>query len=129
MPICLKGVRQNNLKNISLEIPKKEFVVVTGISGSGKSTLAFDVIYAESQREFLESMSTYSRVALPRFQHPDLDEVSGLPPAVVIDQKQISGNPRSTVGTVSEVYAYLRLLFSRFGTPSLSVWLCAEFYF
>lgn len=120
MNIIIKNVCQNNLKNVTIDIPKRKFVVVTGISGSGKSSLVFDVIYAESQRMLLETMSTFSRISMPRFQRPKFENASGLSPAVIIDQKQLSNNPRSTVGTSTEIYSYLRLLFSRFGEPKLS---------
>jgi excinuclease UvrABC ATPase subunit len=120
MDIILEGVNQNNLKNISVKIPKNQLVVFTGISGSGKSTVVFDVIYAEAQRQYLESVSTFSRISLPRFGRPDFSNISGLSPAIVINQKQMSSNPRSTVGTITEIYSYLRLLYSRFGTPRLN---------
>lgn len=120
MDIILEGVRQNNLKNVTVEIPKNKITVVTGVSGSGKSSLVFDVIYSEAQRQLLESMSTFSRISIPRFSQPDADRIQGLAPAFLIEQKQISNNPRSTVGTFYEVYSYLRLLYSRFGSPSLN---------
>ncbi|MCD8204542.1 MAG: excinuclease ABC subunit UvrA [Coprobacillus sp.] len=115
--IVIKGARENNLKNISLEIPKNELVVFTGLSGSGKTTLAFDTIFAEGQRRFVESMSSYARQFLGNFEKPDVDSIEGLSPAISIDQKTVSHNPRSTVGTVTEIYDYLRLLFARVGTP------------
>jgi len=114
------GARQNNLQNISLEIPSNEFVVITGVSGSGKSSLAFDTIFAEAQREFLDSMSSYARRSIPRISKADVDTIEGLTPSVVIDQHPLGRNPRSTVGTVTEIYTYLRLLYSRLGQPILS---------
>ena len=115
--IYIKGARENNLKNIDLEIPRDKLVVFTGLSGSGKSSLAFDTIYAEGQRRYVESLSSYARQFLGQMDKPDLDSIDGLSPAVSIDQKTTSKNPRSTVGTVTEIYDYLRLLFARVGTP------------
>jgi len=115
--IVIKGARQHNLKNIDLEIPKGRLVVLTGISGSGKSSLAFDTIYAEGQRRYVESLSAYARQFLERMDKPDVDLIEGLSPAIAIEQKGISRNPRSTVGTVTEIYDYLRLLFARVGHP------------
>jgi excinuclease ABC subunit A len=115
--IVIKGARQHNLKNIDLEIPKGRLVVLTGVSGSGKSSLAFDTIYAEGQRRYVESLSAYARQFLERMDKPDVDLIEGLSPAIAIEQKGISRNPRSTVGTVTEIYDYLRLLFARVGHP------------
>ena len=115
--IIIKGARENNLKNISLEIPKNKIVVITGVSGSGKSTLAFETIYAEGQRKYVESLSAYARQFLQMMDKPDLDRIDGLSPAIAIDQKTVSKNPRSTVGTVTEIYDYLRLLYARIGVP------------
>ncbi|GHQ18664.1 UvrABC system protein A [Helicobacter pylori] len=113
--IIIQGARENNLKNIFLEIPKNQFVVFTGLSGSGKSTLAFDTLYAEGQRRYLESLSSYARQFLDKVGKPNVDKIEGLTPAIAIDQKTTSKNPRSTVGTITEVYDYLRLLFARIG--------------
>ncbi len=115
--IVIKGARENNLKNINLEIPKDKFVVVTGVSGSGKSSLAFDTIYAEGQRRYVESLSAYARQFLGNTEKPDVDSIDGLSPAISIDQKTTNKNPRSTVGTVTEIYDYLRLLYARAGIP------------
>src|SRR3974390_3197792 len=115
--IIIKGAREHNLKNIDLEIPKNKLVVFTGLSGSGKSSFAFDTIYAEGQRRYVESLSSYARQFLGVMQKPDVDSIDGLSPAVSIDQKATSHNPRSTVGTVTEIYDYLRLLFARIGIP------------
>ena len=115
--IIIRGARQHNLKNIDVELPRNRFVVVTGLSGSGKSTLAFDTLYAEGQRRYVESLSTYARQFLERLEKPDVDMIEGLSPAIAIEQKTASHNPRSTVGTVTEIYDYLRLLFARAGTP------------
>ena len=115
--IIIKGAREHNLKNISLEIPREKMIVFTGLSGSGKSSLAFDTIFAEGQRRYLESLSTYARQFLGGMQKPDVDEIEGLSPAIAIDQKSQSHNPRSTVATVTEIYDYLRLLYSRIGVP------------
>ena len=115
--IIIRGARQHNLKNISLELPRNKLVVITGLSGSGKSTLAFDTLYAEGQRRYVESLSTYARQFLERMEKPDVEMIEGLSPAIAIEQKTASHNPRSTVGTVTEIYDYLRLLFARIGTP------------
>ena len=115
--ITIKGAREHNLKNVSLEIPRNELVVFTGVSGSGKSSLAFDTIFAEGQRRYIESLSTYARQFLGQMDKPDVDYIDGLTPAISIDQKSTSNNPRSTVGTVTEIYDYLRLLYARVGTP------------
>ena len=115
--IIIKGAREHNLKNIDLEIPKNKLVTITGLSGSGKSTLAFDTLYAEGQRRYVESLSTYARQFLGQMEKPDVDFIEGLSPAISIEQKTASHNPRSTVGTVTEIYDYLRLLFARVGTP------------
>ena len=115
--IIIRGARQHNLKNINLELPRNKLIIITGLSGSGKSTLAFDTLYAEGQRRYVESLSTYARQFLERMEKPDVDLIEGLSPAIAIDQKTASHNPRSTVGTVTEIYDYLRLLFARVGTP------------
>src|SRR3989338_8253883 len=115
--IKIRGARQHNLKNVSLDIPKNKFVVFTGVSGSGKSSLAFDTIYAEGQRRYVESLSTYARQFLGIMEKPDVDTIEGLSPAISIDQKTTSRNTRSTVGTVTEIYDYLRLLYARVGRP------------
>ncbi len=115
--IVIKGAREHNLKNISLEIPRNRLVVITGLSGSGKSTLAFDTIFAEGQRRYVESLSAYARQFLEQMEKPDVDYIEGLSPAISIEQKATSRNPRSTVGTVTEIYDYLRVLFARVGTP------------
>jgi len=115
--IFVKGARTNNLKNIDVEIPRDKLVVVTGLSGSGKSSLAFDTIYAEGQRRYVESLSSYARQFLGQMEKPDVDYIDGLSPAISIDQKTTSHNPRSTVGTVTEIYDYLRLLWARIGIP------------
>ena len=115
--IVIKGARQNNLKNIDLEIPRDRLIVFTGLSGSGKTSLAFDTIYADGQRRYVESLSSYARMFLGQAEKPDVDEISGLSPAISIDQKTTSKNPRSTVGTVTEIYDYLRLLYARVGIP------------
>ena len=108
--IVIKGARVNNLKNISLTMPRDKFIVITGLSGSGKSSLAFDTLYAEGHRRFVESLSSYARQFLGQLDKPDVDYIEGLSPAISIDQKTTSRNPRSTVGTVTEIYDYLRLL-------------------
>ncbi|MEO1938790.1 MAG: excinuclease ABC subunit A, partial [Sulfurimonas sp.] len=113
--IKITGARENNLKNIDLTIPKNELIVMTGLSGSGKSTLAFDTLYAEGQRRYMESLSSYARQFLDRVGKPDVDKIEGLTPAIAIDQKTTSKNPRSTVGTITEIYDYLRLLYARVG--------------
>jgi excinuclease ABC subunit A len=115
--IIIKGAREHNLKNINVEIPRDKFIVITGISGSGKSTLAFDTLYAEGQRRYVESLSSYARQFLGLMHKPDVDSIDGLSPAISIEQKTTSKNPRSTVGTITEIYDYLRLLFARIGTP------------
>ena len=114
--IVIKGARENNLKNVSLELPKNKLIVMTGVSGSGKSSLAFDTIYAEGERRYMESLSAYARQFLGNSEKPDVDSIEGLSPAISIDQKTTSKNPRSTVGTVTEIYDYLRLLYARVGT-------------
>ena len=115
--IFIKGAREHNLKNIDIAIPRDKLVVFTGLSGSGKSSLAFDTIYAEGQRRYVESLSSYARQFLGQMEKPDVDYIDGLSPAISIDQKTTSKNPRSTVGTVTEIYDYLRLLWARIGTP------------
>src|SRR6187401_1829023 len=111
--IVIQGARAHNLKNISLEIPRNKLVVLTGLSGSGKSSLAFDTLYAEGQRRYVESLSAYARQFLEMMDKPDVDYITGLSPAISIQQKTTSKNPRSTVGTVTEIYDYLRLLYAR----------------
>ncbi len=125
--IIVKGAREHNLKNIDVIIPRDKLVVITGVSGSGKSSLAFDTIYAEGQRRYVESLSAYARQFLGRMEKPDVDYVEGLSPAISIDQKGPSKNPRSTVGTVTEIYDYLRLLFARVGHPHCPQ--CGPIYF
>ena len=115
--IVIKGAREHNLKNIDLTLPRNRLIVITGLSGSGKSSLAFDTIYAEGQRRYVESLSSYARQFLGQMEKPDVDYIEGLSPAISIDQKSTSRNPRSTVGTVTEIYDYLRLLFARIGHP------------
>mgnify|MGYP000721148683 CR=1 FL=1 len=115
--ISVRGARTHNLKNIDLDIPRNQLVVITGLSGSGKSSLAFDTLYAEGQRRYVESLSTYARQFLQLMDKPDVDMIEGLSPAISIEQKATSHNPRSTVGTVTEIHDYLRLLFARAGTP------------
>src|SRR5574344_429690 len=115
--IKIRGANEHNLKNLSVDIPRNEFVVLTGLSGSGKSSLAFDTIYAEGQRRYMESLSSYARMFLGQMEKPDVESSEGLPPAISIDQKSTNRNPRSTVGTVTEVYDYLRLLYARIGIP------------
>ena len=115
--ITIKGARENNLKNVNVTIPKESLVVFTGLSGSGKSTLAFDTLFAEGQRRYMESLSSYARQFLGNYEKPDVDVIEGLSPSIAIDQKSVSHNPRSTVGTVTEIYDYLRLLFGRVGVP------------
>lgn len=115
--IIIKGAREHNLKNIDLEIPREKLIVFTGLSGSGKSSLAFDTIYADGQRRYIESLSSYARQFLGQMEKPDVDSIEGLSPAISIDQKTTSKNPRSTVGTVTEIYDYLRLLYARIGIP------------
>ena len=139
--IVIKGARANNLKNIDVEIPRDKLVVFTGLSGSGKSSLAFDTLYAEGQRRYVESLSSYARMFLGQMEKPDVDSIDGLSPAISIDQKTTSKNPRSTVGTVTEIYDYLRLLYARIGiphcpvahqavsAPSLRRYLCRSIFF
>src|ERR1035441_5712692 len=115
--ITVRGARQHNLKNISVEIPRNTLTVVTGLSGSGKSSLAFDVIYAEGQRRYVQTLSAYARQFLDQLERPDVDTVEGLSPAISIEQKTTSRSPRSTVGTITEIYDYLRLLYSSIGVP------------
>ena len=115
--IKIKGANVHNLKNISLDIPRDSFTVLTGLSGSGKSSLAFDTIFAEGQRRYMESLSSYSRQFLGQMDKPDVEKIEGLPPAISIDQKSTNHNPRSTVGTVTEIYDYFRLLYARIGIP------------
>ena len=115
--IKIRGARVHNLKNIDLDIPKNKLVVITGLSGSGKSSLAFDTIYAEGQRRYVESLSAYARQFLGVMDKPDVDKIEGLSPAIAIDQKSVTKNPRSTVGTITEIYDYLRLLYARIGIP------------
>jgi len=115
--IIIRGAREHNLKNIDLEIPRDQLVVITGLSGSGKSTLAFDTLYAEGQRRYVESLSAYARQFLEQMEKPDVDSIEGLSPSISIEQKTTSKNPRSTVGTVTEIYDYLRVLFARIGVP------------
>src|SRR5687767_7576297 len=115
--IRVVGAREHNLKNITVEIPRDKFVVITGLSGSGKSSLAFDTIFAEGQRRYVESLSAYARQFIGQMDKPDVDYIEGLSPAISIDQKSTSRNPRSTVATVTEIYDYLRLLFARVGVP------------
>jgi excinuclease ABC subunit A len=115
--ITIKGAREHNLKNIDVTIPRDKFVVITGLSGSGKSSLAFDTIYAEGQRRYVESLSAYARQFLGQMKKPEVDYIEGLSPAISIDQKTTKMNPRSTVGTVTEIYDYLRLLYARIGIP------------
>ena len=115
--IRVRGARTHNLKNIDLDIPRNRLVVITGLSGSGKSSLAFDTLYAEGQRRYVESLSAYARQFLQLMDKPDVDVIEGLSPAISIEQKATSHNPRSTVGTVTEIHDYLRLLFARAGTP------------
>lgn len=115
--IIIKGAREHNLKNVDIELPRDKFIVFTGLSGSGKSSLAFDTIYADGQRRYVESLSSYARQFLGQMEKPDVDSIEGLSPAISIDQKTTSKNPRSTVGTVTEIYDYLRLLYARIGIP------------
>ena len=119
--IFVKGAREHNLKNIDVKIPRDKLVVFTGLSGSGKSSLAFDTIYAEGQRRYVESLSSYARQFLGQMEKPAVDYIEGLSPAISIDQKTTSKNPRSTVGTVTEIYDYLRLLYARVGIPHCPV--------
>jgi excinuclease ABC subunit A len=122
--IVIVGAREHNLKDISLVLPRDRFIVITGLSGSGKSSLAFDTIYAEGQRRYVESLSAYARQFLGQMDKPDVDSIEGLSPAISIDQKTTSRNPRSTVGTVTEIYDYLRLLYARIGRPHC--WICGR---
>jgi len=122
--LIVRGAREHNLKDISLDLPRDSLIVFTGLSGSGKSSLAFDTIFAEGQRRYVESLSAYARQFLGQMDKPDVDFIEGLSPAVSIDQKSTSRNPRSTVGTITEVYDYLRLLYSRAGRPHCPV--CGE---
>ena len=122
--IRIRGAREHNLKNIDVEIPRDQVVVITGLSGSGKSTLAFDTVYAEGQRKYIESLSAYARQFLDQLQKPDIDEIEGLPPTIAIEQRSASSNPRSTVATTTEIYDYLRVLFARAGTPHC--WECGR---
>ncbi|MGB8239830.1 MAG: excinuclease ABC subunit UvrA, partial [Azonexus sp.] len=115
--IRIRGARTHNLKNINLDLPRNQLIVITGLSGSGKSSLAFDTLYAEGQRRYVESLSAYARQFLQLMEKPDVDLIEGLSPAISIEQKATSHNPRSTVGTVTEIHDYLRLLFARAGTP------------
>ena len=115
--IKIRGAREHNLKGIDIDIPRDEFVVLTGLSGSGKSSLAFDTIYAEGQRRYMESLSSYARMFLGRMEKPNVESIEGLSPAISIDQKSTNRNPRSTVGTVTEIYDYFRLLYARIGIP------------
>src|SRR4026207_707339 len=115
--ISVHGARQHNLKNIDVEIPRNSFTVITGLSGSGKSSLAFDTIYAEGQRRYVETLSTYARQFLDQMERPEVDSIEGLSPAISIEQKTTSRSPRSTVGTITEIYDYLRLLFASIGVP------------
>lgn len=119
--IVIKGAREHNLKNIDVTVPRDKLVVFTGLSGSGKSSLAFDTVYAEGQRRYVESLSSYARQFLGQMEKPDVDYIEGLSPAISIDQKTTSKNPRSTVGTVTEIYDYLRLLYARIGIPHCTV--------
>ena len=115
--IRIRGARTHNLQNVDLDLPRNQLIVITGLSGSGKSSLAFDTVYAEGQRRYVESLSAYARQFLSMMEKPDLDSIEGLSPAISIEQKSTSHNPRSTVGTVTEIHDYLRLLYARAGTP------------
>ena len=115
--IKIRGAKEHNLKGIDIDIPRNELIVLTGLSGSGKSSLAFDTIYAEGQRRYMESLSSYARQFLGQMEKPDVEKIEGLPPAISIDQKSTNRNPRSTVGTVTEIYDYFRLLYARIGIP------------
>ena len=119
--IIVRGAKEHNLKNVNVEIPRNKLVVITGLSGSGKSSLAFDTIYAEGQRRYVESLSSYARMFLGQMDKPNVESIEGLSPAISIDQKTTSKNPRSTVGTVTEIYDYLRLLYARVGIPHCPV--------
>ncbi|WOO36832.1 excinuclease ABC subunit UvrA [Anaerocolumna sp. AGMB13020] len=118
--IRIKNAKEHNLKNVSIDIPKNKLVVFTGVSGSGKSTIVYDIVFSEAQRQYMDSLSTYARMSMPKFSKPDVEDIEGLSPAIVINQDPLAKNPRSTVGTVTEVYTYLRLLYSRMGQPVLS---------
>ncbi len=122
--IRIRGAREHNLKDVSLEIPRDQLVVITGLSGSGKSSLAFDTIFAEGQRKYVESLSAYARQFLQQMQKPDCDEIEGLPPTIAIEQRGGGSNPRSTVATTTEIYDYMRVLFARTGKPHC--WICNE---
>src|SRR6266540_6307166 len=115
--LIVRGAREHNLKNITVEIPRNSLTVITGLSGSGKSSLAFDTIYAEGQRRYVESLSAYARQFLGLMEKPDVDAIEGLSPAISIEQKSVSRNPRSTVGTVTEIHDYMRLLYASIGVP------------
>src|ERR687898_1545 len=115
--ISIRGARTHNLKNIDLDLPRNQLIVITGLSGSGKSSLAFDTLYAEGQRRYVESLSAYARQFLSVMEKPDVDHIEGLSPAISIEQKSTSHNPRSTVGTITEIYDYLRVLYARVGIP------------
>jgi excinuclease ABC subunit A len=122
--IKIRGAREHNLKGIDVDIPRDQLVVITGLSGSGKSTLAFDTVFAEGQRKYMESLSTYARQFLDQMQKPEVDEIEGLPPTIAIEQRGSSSNPRSTVATTTEIFDYLRVLFARAGTPHC--WECGR---
>src|SRR5690349_24107251 len=122
--LVVRGAREHNLKDVTVAFPRDRLVVITGLSGSGKSSLAFDTIFAEGQRRYVESLSAYARQFLGLMEKPDVDQIDGLSPAVSIDQKSVSSNPRSTVGAVTEIYDYLRLLYARIGVPHCPV--CGE---
>ena len=113
--ITLKGVKVNNLKNIDIQIPQNSFTVITGVSGSGKSSLAFDTLFAEGQRRYIESLSSYARQFIGRMKKPDVDVIENIPPAIAVEQRTMNRNPRSTVGTTTEIYEYLKLLFTKIG--------------
>ena len=113
----MRGAREHNLQNVDVDLPRDRLVVVTGLSGSGKSTLAFDTLYAEGQRRYVESLSAYARQFLDQLQKPDVEDIDGLSPAISIEQKSAGRSPRSTVGTITEIYDYLRLLYARVGRP------------
>src|SRR5262247_3531551 len=119
--IRIRGARTHNLRNLNVDLPRNKLVVITGLSGSGKSSLAFDTLYAEGQRRYVESLSAYARQFLGQMDKPDVDSIDGLSPAISIDQKTTTRNPRSTVGTVTEIYDYLRLLYARVGKPHCPV--------
>src|SRR4030081_1765888 len=119
--ISIRGAREHNLKNIDVELPRDQLVVLTGLSGSGKSSLAFDTIYAEGQRRYVESLSAYARQFLEQMEKPEVDSIEGLSPAISIEQKTTTRSPRSTVGTITEIYDYLRVVYSSIGTPHCPV--------